>query len=142
MDRGSVKGRVIERRRADRRHEVVSIEGEQRYCRTPCPQCPWRKDAPIGEFPAEAFRISAVTAHDMSTRKFGCHMSGTDRVATCAGFLISGADHNLAVRLGRATGELPFDLESPVELYANYREMAEANGVAPNDPALADCRDD
>ena len=137
-----MKGQIIARRRAGRRHEVVSVEGEQRYCRTPCVQCPWRKDVPTGEFPAEAFRISANTAYDMSTKKFGCHMSGTERVATCAGFLISGADHNLAVRMGRATGTLPFDLQSPVELYASYREMAEANGVSPDDPALAPCRDD
>lgn len=114
--------------------------GSNLYRREPCPECPWRKDAPIGAFPAEAFRVSAKTAYDMTVHTFSCHMSGSEKPATCAGFLLSGADHNLAVRLARSTGSISDDVKSDVPLYGSYREMAEANGVDPEDPILAPCR--
>jgi hypothetical protein len=63
----------------------------------------WRVDA-NGEFPAEAFRHSASTAYDMAQHTFACHESGSKKPATSAGFLLRGADHNLAVRLGFMTG--------------------------------------
>lgn len=137
----SDRSRILRRQSAGKNHEVVSVKSDRRVCSRPCAQCPWRTDVPTGVFPAEAFRISANTAEDMSVHTFGCHMTTTDRSSTCAGFLISGADHNLAVRMGRATGTIPLDVESPFPLYANYREMAEANGVDHDDPALASCRD-
>lgn len=95
--------KILAVRRAGPDHAVVTVspkrhEGDSyRYRREPCPQCPWRKDAPIGAFPAEAYRISADTTYDQSQRVFACHMSGSDRSATCAGFLLRGADHNLSL---------------------------------------------
>jgi hypothetical protein len=60
----------------------------------------------------------------------------------CAGFLLRGADHNLAVRLGYYNGRFKDDVsDDGLALHANYRAMAVANGVDPDDPALADCRD-
>ena len=111
------------------------------YRRQPCETCPWRLDA-TGEFPAEAFRHSAPTAYDMATEQFACHASGTEKPATCAGFLLRGAAHNFAVRLKLMQGKLDLDAVSDggVELFGSYREMAEANGVAPGDPVLAKCR--
>lgn len=119
-----------------------SKEGESyRYRREPCAECPWRKDAPTGAFPAEAFRISADTAYDQAQRSFACHMSGSDRSAVCAGFLLRGAEHNIAVRIRYACGDIePGSVNSAVELYGSYRQMAEANGVDPDDPKLAPCR--
>ena len=112
-----------------------------RYRREPCAECPWRKDAPVGAFPAEAFRISADTAYDQSQRSFACHMSGSERSAVCAGFLLRGAEHNIGIRLRYAGGDIePGSVKSDVELYESYREMAEANGVDPADPKLARCR--
>lgn len=127
---------------ADENHQVVTLEAAgHSFRRKPCPDCPWRRDAPIGAFPAEAYRISANTAYDMSTHEFSCHMSGTEKPATCAGFLLRGADHNLSVRLAMAKGRIePTDVTTDVDLYDSYREMAEANGVSPDDPALALCR--
>jgi hypothetical protein len=135
---------VIRTRRADDEHQVVTLSGGdgRSYRREPCPHCPWRMDQPTERFPAEAFRHSAETAYDMNTHRFGCHMSGAKRPETCAGFILRGATHNLAVRLDLVRDRLDLDaVSSAVPLYSSYRAMAEANGVAPDDPILANCRD-
>ncbi len=126
---------------ADENNQVVTIEGGgSAYRRKPCAKCPWRVDA-TGEFPAEAFRHSADTAYDMSMKAFGCHESGTQKTATCAGFLLRGAEHNLRVRLGLAFGTYADDIsDNDLELHASYRDMAIANGVDPDDPIIAPCR--
>ena len=94
-----------------------------------------------GTFPAEAFRHSAETAYDMSQHSFACHESGAEKPATCAGFLLHGADHNLAVRLRRMRGQIKNDIsDGGHDLHHSYRDMAEANGVSPDDPSLTKCR--
>lgn len=133
--------RITRVRPAGPDHQVLTVEGGRRgYCRKPCPSCPWRKDA-VGEFPSEAFRHSAPTSYDMSDRIFACHTAGSERTKACAGFLLSGAEHNLAVRLMHLRGELAGDVSAAGhELFGSYREMAIANGVDPADPVLAPCR--
>ena len=133
--------RVLETRAAGPDHEVVSVQSTNGgYRRKPCSDCPWRVDA-TGEFPAEAFRHSARTAHDMSEHVFSCHQSGVDRPATCAGFLLRGADHNMAVRLGYLSGRYAQDVEDGgLVLHDSYVAMAVANGVDPEDPCLTACR--
>lgn len=109
--------------------------------REPCEQCPWRRDVPTGVFPAEAYRLSARTAHDAGLHTFACHMSGAERPAVCAGFLIANSDNNLAVRMAMAMGRFDHDaVSSTAPLYGSYREMAIANGVPPDDEALDGCR--
>jgi hypothetical protein len=126
-------------------HQVVTVSGGPtgRYCKKPCAQCPWRIDQ-TGKFPAEAFEHSARTAYDMDTHTFACHMAGAESPATCAGFLLRGSTHNMSVRISLMRGNI--DLRSVSdgdnELHPNYRQMAEANGVDPNSPALKKCRDD
>lgn len=59
----------------------------------------------------------------------------------CAGFLLRGADHNMSVRVGYMTGKYKNDvIEGDAILHESYKEMAVANGVHPNHPALAPCR--
>lgn len=126
---------------AGQQHQVVTVEGGKgTYRKKPCSNCPWRMDA-VGEFPAEAFRHSANTAYDMSDHTFACHQSGADKPAICAGFLLRGAEHNLAIRMKRIRGECLDVVMGDVELHSNYRAMAIANGVDPEDAALALCRD-
>jgi hypothetical protein len=122
-------------------HQVVTVTGGQgTYRREPCPTCPWRVDA-VGEFPGEAFRHSANTAYDMACETFACHESGSAKPAVCAGFLLRGAFHNMAVRLGFSSGRFKNDFsDGGHELHADYRAMAVANGVDPDDPVLAPCR--
>lgn len=126
---------------AGRDHQVVTVTGGGgAYRREVCEQCPWRIDQ-TGSFPAEAFKVSAHTAYDMATHEFACHMSGQDKPATCAGFLLRGAVHNLATRLKLAEGRINLDeIRETVPLHDGYREMAVANGVDLADPVLKQCR--
>jgi len=138
---------IVGRHLAGPDHAVVTVTSSKgdslTHARRVCGECPWRLDAPIGAFPAEAYRHSATTAYDMAPNTFACHMAGIDRPTTCAGFLLANSVHNLAVRLAAMTGRISFDaIEATADLYPSYRAMAEANGVAPDDPALARCRAD
>ncbi|MCW5230946.1 DUF6283 family protein [Verminephrobacter eiseniae] len=132
---------VLETRPAGDDYQVVSVKSPKKsYRKQPCSDCPWRVDA-VGEFPAEAFRHSARTAYDLSEHVFGCHQSGSEKPATCAGFLLRGADHNLAVRLRHSSGEYKGDVsDGGMALHDNYVEMAVANGVDRDDPCLQPCR--
>lgn len=130
--------RIVQARMAGENHRVVTVVGSSDYQRQPCAECPWRK-ANVGSFPAEAFRHSAITAHDMAQTTFACHMKGVDRSSVCAGFLLFGADDNLSVRMARAKRRMMDVRGNAEELFATYRLMAEANGVPPDDPALEHC---
>lgn len=133
--------RITRVRPAGPDHQVVTVEGGSgSYRRRPCSDCPWRKDA-VGKFPAESFRHSAPTAYDMARNMFACHQSGTEKPATCAGFLLRGAEHNLTVRLKMAHGQIKDDIcDDGIELHDSYRDMAVANGMSPEDPDLQACR--
>lgn len=133
--------KILEVRPAGDDHQVVTVGADTgAYRRQPCGGCPWRVDQ-TGEFPAQAFRHSASTAYDMAQNRFSCHESGVKRPATCAGFLLRGADHNLAVRLDYIRGHIADDVnDGGHDLHESYRAMAEANGVAPDDPTLKACR--
>lgn len=124
-------------------HQVSTVVGGAgTYRRWPCDGCPWRMDQ-TGAFPAEAFAHSAETAHDLSTHTFACHEAGTEQPAICAGFLLRGADHNLAIRMRAADGRIDLAAvrDGGHELHRDYRGMAVANGLDPMHPALAQCRD-
>ncbi len=119
---------------------VVTIDAPgSAYQQKPCPRCPWLLDSPVGAFPPEVYRLSAHTTYDQATRKFGCHASKPDEPLTCAGYLLRGAAHNLAVRVYGP--DITTAVSSDRPLYDNYRAMAIANGVDPDDPVLAPCRD-
>lgn len=133
--------KLLRVRQAGPDHQVVTVTSASKaYRRQPCPSCPWRADA-TGTFPAEAFRHSAETAYDMSQYVFSCHESGQRKQATCAGLLLRGATHNLAVRLGYLNGRYCHDVtDGGHELHPSYAAMAVANGVLPDEPCLAACR--
>ena len=77
----------------------------------------------------------------MATNTFACHTAGADHPAICAGFLMRGADHNLTVRLHRMKGVISNDVsDGGHQLHDDYRSMAIANGVDPDEPALNGCR--
>lgn len=133
---------VLNRRVADENHVVTTVKGEGRYREIVCAQCPWKKEND-GSFPAEAFRISAETSYDMAQTTFACHMDGIEKPGTCAGFLLSeGAAHNLAIRMRLMQGDLDIDAVSDGghDLHPNYRSMAIANGVDPDDERIEPCR--
>jgi hypothetical protein len=142
--------RVTRRRPAGEDHAVITVKGtEGRYRRRPCSDCPWRRDA-VGIFPAEAFRLSATTGADGSALRrlgdealhtFGCHQSGAAKPATCAGFILRG-DRGIGWRLAASFGKFDPRKVRPAgaALFDSYFDMAVANGVPEDDPALADCR--
>lgn len=144
-------GIVIKTRPAGENHAVITVVGGGGFFRKePCDTCPWRKDT-VGVFPAEAFRHSASTGYttDAQARMlleggkpstFGCHQSKSKAPATCAGFLLSDcARQSLALRLSKQPPNLDIVTNGGNEMFADYFAMAVANGVAPNDPVLADC---
>jgi hypothetical protein len=134
--------RIVNTRVADENNVVHTVVGGgEAYRKQPCAECPWRREN-AGSFPAEAFRHSANTAFDMATKTFACHMSGAEKPAVCAGFLLRNATHNLSVRLGLSRGLFVGVKPAGAKLFNSYREMAVANGVDPSDPALARCRAD
>jgi hypothetical protein len=109
--------------------------------KAPCAECPWRKDVPPGKFPPERYLALAGTAYDMAKNVFACHMSKDEKPAACAGYLSRSADHNLSVRLAYMQGQLePMDRSGGLALYDDYRALAVANGVEPDNPALKPCR--
>jgi hypothetical protein len=136
------KPRVLRRVLADENNAVLSVAGDQGAHRVkPCGGCPWRVDQ-AGAFPAQAFRISAPTAYDAAFEMFGCHESGANAPATCAGFLLRNADHNIGARIATSQGRIRWEAihDGGHVLHDSYRAMAIANGVDPEDPALKKCR--
>ena len=139
----SKKAEVTDSRMADENHRVLTVEkGGASYRKVPCPGCPWRIEN-AGEFPPEAFRLSANTAYDGAINMFGCHESGSDKPATCAGFLLQNSANNIGARIaaGRTNGFEGLN-EGGANLYNSYKEMAIDNGVDPDDPVLRKCRSD
>lgn len=124
---------------------LASTGGDKMLHRkSPCQTCPWRKDAEPGAFPPDAFRHSARTAEDGAFNTFSCHESGKKAPATCAGFLLANSAHNMSVRFAIMAGRFnPRNVKAAgVKLYGSYKEMAVANGVPADDPALANTRGD
>lgn len=107
-----------------------------KHCKRTCPECPWRTDVPTGRFPPERYRALAETAYDLSMRVFACHKSPEGGEFACAGALLR-QDHNLRFRFSRIDRDT---ITADGPLYDDYRAMAEANGVDPDDPVLEGCR--
>lgn len=137
------RAKVLKVTPADENNQVVTVAGCDGYRKTPCVECPWRRSN-AGSFPAQAYRISANCAEDGSMIKFGCHMNGATKAVSCAGFLLKNSTHNLGVRLSVSLKRIDFSQISDggADLFDSYREMAVANGVPENDPAISNCRGD
>ncbi|MFB7918928.1 DUF6283 family protein [Streptomyces sp. NPDC056061] len=122
----------------------LEYQGPPAAQRSPCAgteRCPWRWDAALSAFPAEAFRLSASTSYPDSTRRFGCHSSSVEAPQACAGWLLRGASGNRRVQELLESGRIKTPIvPEGVELYDDYAEMAVANGVAEDDPVLAPLR--
>ncbi|CAL9665398.1 DUF6283 family protein [Streptomyces sp. Tu 3180] len=135
--------RVVAQRPADDTWGVIGVayDGPPAAPRRPCggtEPCPWRRDAPRGQFPPQAFIHSAPgnrTGGPMG--RFGCHSSTPARPLLCAGWLLAGADGNPQVLDLLRSGTLPLpELPDGMQVYGSYAEMAVANGVDPALPAL------
>lgn len=114
------------------------------FCRKPCSECPWRTDVPTGRFKPERYRNLARCGEDLSGVLFACHKTMEGKEVACAGFLLRGSTHNMAVRMAIIRGEYKLDdvSDAGYPLFENYRTMAAANGVPLNHKALKHVRDD
>lgn len=109
----------------------------------PCGECPWRRDAEPGKFPAERYAALRRTSRrpdehghtdaQLGDPLFACHMTqeGSDRA--CAGWLAVEGWGHVMIRLAAATGRLPSCALAPQPgwppLYGSYAELAAANGL-------------
>lgn len=106
--------------------------------RYPCGNCPFRRDVPSGEFPAErydALRASVGAPGEeagLNAPLFACHKSIVGRSETCAGWLATVGYQHLRIRLAVVLGTLPAECLRPSagwpDLFDTYDEMAEAQG--------------
>ncbi|WP_282204250.1 DUF6283 family protein [Kitasatospora fiedleri] len=119
--------RVVRRRPGDEQWEVESRTSGGRIAAQPRPcsgekVCPWRLDAPTGQFPAAVYEQLCPGNRTAGPRgAFGCHSSGPARTLLCAGWLLAGADGNLAVLAMMDSGALPrLELPADVALYPSY----------------------
>lgn len=102
------------------------------HCKRTCPECPWRTDVEVGRFPPERFIALAHTAEDMAGMVFACHKSPEGAEFACAGATLR-MDHNLRLRL---SGIDRSTIQADGPLFDTYRDMAVANGVPKDHPAL------
>jgi hypothetical protein len=65
---------------------------ELEHAKVPCPECPWRKDTPPGQFTAERYELLRESTHDEEdgSARFGapifaCHKSKGGQEFACAG---------------------------------------------------------
>ena len=111
----------------------------------PCPECPWQRKAPPGKFDADRYRQLAGTARQTMDGVFACHMSAEGGEIACAGYLATTGATSIRVRVWFAAGLVDLHAIDAAarepdypDLYGSYAEMAVANGVPADDPALAD----
>lgn len=105
----------------------------------PCNECPWRRDALRGKFPACRYEALQNTVGGpgceapINAPMFACHKSPDGRERACAGWLaVVGVEH-LGVRYAIVSGRLPPEAlragDDWPELYPSYEELAAANGM-------------
>lgn len=106
----------------------------------PCEECPWRRDTPPGQFPAERYQALRGTTGGpgaeapIGSPMFACHKSADGQELPCAGWLAAvGVQGSLTVRYLAALGELPAEALSPgedwPELFDSYAEMEAAQAA-------------
>jgi hypothetical protein len=111
-------------------------EKQRLDCRpTPCDQCPWKRDTPPGQFPAERYEVLRATTGTPNEQVgpdaplFGCHKGSDENMIPCAGWLKAVGFWNLRVRLMVNMGQIPGELCGtgvvPSDLFGSYDEMME-----------------
>jgi hypothetical protein len=110
--------------------------------------CPFRRDAPPGEFTAERFEQLAASAGAPGAEvplggiMFACHSTADGAQVACAGWLaVCGTDH-LGVRFAASDGRLGPDAVRPQpgwpDLFDSYDEMATTQTLGAYDPETAE----
>src|SRR6266516_1327335 len=110
--------------------------------RFPCAECPWRRDAEPGRFPAARYAALRGTSGSPGREVppggpvFACHKSAEGRDDACAGWLAVAGYEHLGIRLAVVSGRMEATALQPgtgwPELFGSYEEMAESNGAGPD----------
>lgn len=109
--------------------------------------CPFRVDAPPGEFTAERFEQLAASAGGPGAEAppggtiFACHHTTDGRPHACAGWLAVCGHWHLGIRQEVIEGRLPIEALDPgdgwPELFESYDDMAMRQAAGVYDPARA-----
>lgn len=133
--------------RAPRRDLGVADNGlgyasAMRHRETPCSECPWRRDAPPGQFPRERYEELRATVGapgeevSFDAPMFACHKSIPGGERPCAGWLAVVGYEHIGVRLAVNSETLPASVLRPgddwPELYDSYEEMVSAQAAQPD----------
>ena len=104
-----------------------------RHAKTPCRDCPFRRDAPAGHFTPARYEALRCTVGDpgqeapIDAPLFACHASREGREVACAGWLAVTGHQHLGVRLAVITGALPAEALTPrpdwPALYDSYDQL-------------------
>ncbi len=100
--------------------------------KTPCSNCPWRRESDPDEWPRERW-LNLVERTIDGLQAMACHKSPEDQPSPCAGFVAQVGAESIGLRLLAAKGSfLPDDYASgDPSLYANFGEMLRAKGIDP-----------
>lgn len=122
---------------------------EVRRALRPCANCPWRRDAAPGEFPASRYEALTATSGSpgnevpIGAPLFACHKTAEGKEIACAGWLAAVGRYHLGMRVAVLDGRLDPAAFDPgpdwPELYGSYAEMATVNGHTPRPREETSC---
>ncbi len=99
--------------------------------KSPCNNCPYRKDSPIALWSVEEFKKLVETENDYFGSVYGCHKKDGN---VCVGWLINQDNRNLpsialriALSTNKVTREYLDSLHCPSEMFDTVEEMCLAN---------------
>jgi hypothetical protein len=102
-----------------------------------CENCPWRRDAPPGEFTLERFEALRCSVEQGFGRLFACHKTPEEDKRACVGYVMNQlreggrGPQNFNLRKLLSSGLIDPDQMTLVgPQYDNYDEMVEANRLA------------
>lgn len=100
-------------------------------CKSPCGNCPYRKDAPLQHWDISEFKDLLANQNDWMGKVYGCHKNNG---AVCVGWLLMQKKNrfpSIALRLKLTTDNIDITyldkLRSSKPLYKSTKEMIAAN---------------
>ena len=100
--------------------------------RSPCADCPWRKDAPVGFWHKSNFNKLWKNCQDDGLRLMLCHKSRKSRKKQiCAGYAIVLGYESIGLRLAAISGQFdPNDYDANgIVLHPSFEAIMKAQGI-------------
>ncbi|WP_318515693.1 DUF6283 family protein [Photobacterium leiognathi] len=114
---------------------------KNKFCKTPCKQCPWKKSSKVGGSDIPNFDIELmrnlvntcppanvdISQRDDFRKLFACHESPEGKEKVCAGYVARDGQFNLNLRLLAAMSKTNVlaivENAEKHELYDNFHDM-------------------